>query len=151
MYVCSLYNFHSACQWHVFGNTNNTHSSTTQLETILQHLFLPQHLFQGQCLLQSLPRFMDFMQGLRWQYTEWVWPTKVSSTFHHARRLWILQAKDEKQRESWKTTYLKTVHTICTNSDVRIAKVYTHSNQKSHQECSKQLTTGYHSYLLNKY
>ena len=85
------------------------------------------------------------MQGLRWRYTEWVWPTRVSSTFHHACRLWILQAKDGKQRESWKTTYLKTVHIVCINSDIRIAKVCTHSNQKSHQECSKQLTTDYFS------
>ena len=38
-YMYVAYNFHSACQWHVFGNTNNIHSSTTQLETILQHYF----------------------------------------------------------------------------------------------------------------
>ena len=54
------------------------------------------------------------------------------------------------QRESWKTACLKTVHVLCTNSNVRITKVYTHSNQKSRPECSKQLTTGYHSYLLNQ-
>ena len=50
-------------------------------------------------------------------------------------------------------TYLKTVHAVCTNRDVRIGKVYTHSNQKSHQEHSKQLTTytGYRSYFLNWY
>ena len=51
---------------------------------------------------------------------------------------WILQEKGRKtQRKSWKTTYLKTVHVICTNSNVHIAKIYTHSNQKSCWECSK--------------
>ena len=44
------------------------------------------------------------------------------------------------QRESWKATYLKTVYIVCTNMDVCISKVYTHSNQKSWQECTKQLT-----------
>ena len=34
---------------------------------------------------------------------------------------------------------------------LHIAKAYTHSIQKSHQECSKQLTTGNRSSLLNKY
>ena len=47
------------------------------------------------------------------------------------------------QRESRKTAYLKTVHVVCTNSDVCIAEVYVHSDQKSRRECCKQPTTIY--------
>ena len=60
--------------------------------------------------------------------------------------------KDEKHTEGEleNDIPLKSVHVVCMNClNVCIAKVYTYSNQKSHQECSKQLTTGYHFYLLN--
>ena len=57
--------------------------------------------------------------------------------------------------EGWKNTegelennIPETVHVVCMISDVRVAKVYTHSSQKSHRDRSKQLTSGYHSYLF---
>ena len=37
------------------------------------------------------------MFGRLKMYTEWVWPIQMNSTVHYARRLQILQVKDEKK------------------------------------------------------
>lgn len=69
----------------------------------------------------------------------------VNSTVHHACKIWILQAKEEKQGELEMTT----VYVVCTNSKVHTANVYTQSSQKSRCIAVNNLTIRYHSYLLN--